>query len=84
MRDSAATQNVRSSSSGAQQKPAGGVLDESTFLARGKDLACGDVDALTADLEPGPHEFVCLVPGHFLTRQKRRRHGRGKRGSRLG
>lgn len=48
----------------------GGMLDESVFLAAGKNLAGGETEMLTADLEPGEYELVCLVPGHYMAGQK--------------
>jgi uncharacterized cupredoxin-like copper-binding protein len=45
------------------------MLDESTYLAKGKNLAGGESEALTADLAPGEYELVCLVPGHYMAGQ---------------
>ena len=36
---------------------------------KGKDLMGGDAETLTADLEPGAYELVCLVPGHYMAGQ---------------
>lgn len=54
----------------APAKADGGMLDESAFLARGKDLMGGDTETITADLQPGDYELVCLVPGHYMAGQK--------------
>jgi len=48
----------------------GGMLDETSFLARGNNLAGGEAETLAADLEPGEYELVCLVPGHYMAGQK--------------
>jgi nitrite reductase (NO-forming) len=48
----------------------GGMLDESTYLAKGEDLMGGDSEVLEAKLEPGDYELVCYVPGHFMAGQK--------------
>jgi FtsP/CotA-like multicopper oxidase with cupredoxin domain len=54
----------------APAKAPGGMLDESAFIAKGKDLAAGASDMLTADLKPGSYELVCFMPGHFAAGQK--------------
>ncbi len=54
----------------APAKASGGMLDETAFLAAGKDLNGGETDTLTADLKPGRYELVCHVPGHFAAGQK--------------
>jgi FtsP/CotA-like multicopper oxidase with cupredoxin domain len=51
-------------------KASGGMLDESTFLAKGKELAPGASDTVMADLKPGRYEFVCFMPGHYAAGQK--------------
>jgi nitrite reductase (NO-forming) len=48
----------------------GGMLDESTFLVKGKELAPGASETVMADLKPGRYEFVCFMPGHFAAGQK--------------
>jgi uncharacterized cupredoxin-like copper-binding protein len=49
----------------------GGMLDESTLLARGKDLAGGEGgDMVTARLTPGSYELVCFVAGHYAAGQR--------------
>ncbi len=54
----------------APAKAAGGMLDESTFVAKGKDLAGGASGTLTADLKAGAYELVCFIPGHYMAGQK--------------
>jgi nitrite reductase (NO-forming) len=51
-------------------KAPGGMLDESTFLAKGKELAAGASDMVTANLKAGSYELVCFLPGHFAAGQK--------------
>jgi uncharacterized cupredoxin-like copper-binding protein len=51
-------------------KAPGGMLDESTFLAKGKELPAGAGDMVTADLKPGRYELVCFLPGHYAAGQK--------------
>jgi len=51
-------------------KATGGMLDESTFLAKGKQLAPGESETVMADLKPGRYELVCFMPGHFAAGQK--------------
>jgi FtsP/CotA-like multicopper oxidase with cupredoxin domain len=51
-------------------KAPGGMLDESTFLAKGKELPAGAGDMVTADLKPGSYELVCFLPGHYAAGQK--------------
>ena len=53
----------------APAKAPGGMLDESTFIAKGKDLASGASDMVTADLKPGRYELVCFMPGHYAAGQ---------------
>jgi uncharacterized cupredoxin-like copper-binding protein len=48
----------------------GGILDESAFVAKGKDLAGGETDMVTADFEPGNYELVCFMAGHYAAGQK--------------
>jgi uncharacterized cupredoxin-like copper-binding protein len=48
----------------------GGMLDESALLGKGKQLAAGESDLVTADLEPGAYELVCFLPGHYGAGQK--------------
>ena len=51
-------------------KASGGMLAESAFIAKGKDLATGDTDLVTANLKPGRYELVCYMPGHYAAGQK--------------
>jgi uncharacterized cupredoxin-like copper-binding protein len=51
-------------------KAPGGMLDESTFLAKGKELAPGESETVMADLKPGRYELVCFMAGHFAAGQK--------------
>jgi FtsP/CotA-like multicopper oxidase with cupredoxin domain len=54
----------------APAKAPGGMLDASTFIAKGKDLAAGQTDTVMADLKPGQYELVCFMPGHYASGQK--------------
>ena len=51
-------------------KTTGGMLDESTFLAKGKQPAPGESATVMADLKPGRYELVCFMAGHFAAGQK--------------
>jgi nitrite reductase (NO-forming) len=51
-------------------KASGGMLDESTFLAKGKELAPGESETVMADLKPGRYELACFMAGHFAAGQK--------------
>jgi FtsP/CotA-like multicopper oxidase with cupredoxin domain len=51
-------------------KVSGGMLDESSLLAKGKELAPGDSETVMAELKPGRYEFVCFMPGHYAAGQK--------------
>jgi uncharacterized cupredoxin-like copper-binding protein len=53
----------------APAKATGGMLDERTFVAKGKDLAAGATDMLMATLAPGRYELVCYMPGHSAAGQ---------------
>ncbi len=48
----------------------GGMLDESTFLAKGGNLAAGATETVSADLAPGEYELVCHLAGHYTAGQK--------------
>jgi nitrite reductase (NO-forming) len=48
----------------------GGMLDESALSAKGKELAAGESETITADLKPGAYELVCFLPGHYAAGQK--------------
>jgi FtsP/CotA-like multicopper oxidase with cupredoxin domain len=54
----------------APAKLSGGMLDESTFLARGEHLAAGASGTVSADLKPGDYELVCHLAGHYAAGQK--------------
>ena len=54
----------------APAKAPGGMLDEAALLAKGKELAAGASDTVTADLKPGRYELVCFLPGHYAAGQK--------------
>jgi uncharacterized cupredoxin-like copper-binding protein len=54
----------------APAKAPGGMLDETALLAKGKELAAGASDTVTADLKPGKYELVCFLPGHYAAGQK--------------
>ncbi|MFP5361237.1 MAG: cupredoxin domain-containing protein [Thermoleophilia bacterium] len=51
-------------------KADGGMLEESQLLGKGKSLAAGESEVITADLKPGRYELVCFVPGHYAAGQK--------------
>ncbi|MEA2292108.1 MAG: hypothetical protein QOF17_1128 [Solirubrobacteraceae bacterium] len=53
----------------APAKLAGGMLDASTFVAKGKDLTGGESDMFTATLERGSYELVCYMAGHYAAGQ---------------
>jgi uncharacterized cupredoxin-like copper-binding protein len=48
----------------------GGMLEDSTFLAKGDDLAAGATETMSADLTPGEYELVCHLAGHYAAGQK--------------
>src|SRR5215216_2594618 len=50
----------------------GGMLAEDALLGKGKEIAGGETDTVTADLEPGSYELVCFLPGHYAAGQKLR------------
>jgi uncharacterized cupredoxin-like copper-binding protein len=54
----------------APAKVTGGMLDESGLLAKGKELAAGEGESVTADLKPGSYELVCFLAGHYMAGQK--------------
>ena len=47
----------------------GGMVDDSTFLMTGAELAAGDSETVTADLEPGSYELLCHMAGHYAAGQ---------------
>src|SRR5215216_6197103 len=48
----------------------GGMVDESTFVAKGGELAGGASETVSADLEPGKYELLCFMAGHYAAGQK--------------
>jgi uncharacterized cupredoxin-like copper-binding protein len=54
---------------GAAKAP-GGMLDPSTLVAKGKELAAGAGETVTAQLKAGSYELVCFLPGHYAAGQK--------------
>lgn len=48
----------------------GGMLDEQALIGKGAELAPGDSDTISADLEAGKYELVCFIPGHYAAGQK--------------
>ena len=46
------------------------MVDESTFLAKGGELAGGASETLSAELEPGSYELLCFMAGHYAAGQK--------------
>jgi FtsP/CotA-like multicopper oxidase with cupredoxin domain len=48
----------------------GGMVDDSTFLTKGGELAGGASETVTADLEPGKYELLCFMAGHYAAGQK--------------
>jgi FtsP/CotA-like multicopper oxidase with cupredoxin domain len=54
----------------APAKVSGGLLDASSFLAKGKELAPGASETVSATLKPGQYELVCFMPGHYAAGQK--------------
>ena len=51
-------------------KANGGMVDESALENKGKELAAGESEVITADLKPGSYELICYVPGHYAAGQK--------------
>ena len=54
----------------APAKAPGGMVDDSTFLAKGGDLAGGASETVSADLKPGNYELLCYMAGHYAAGQK--------------
>jgi uncharacterized cupredoxin-like copper-binding protein len=54
----------------APAKLASGMVDPSTFLAKGADLPGGASGTLSADLKPGKYELICHMAGHYAAGQK--------------
>ena len=66
-----AVQNTGAAMHGLAIAPAPATPDdESTFAAKGEDLAGGASGTLTADLKPGSYELLCYLPGHYMADQK--------------
>lgn len=54
----------------APAKISGGLVDESTFLAKGADLRGGQQDQMvSAKLAVGKYELICRVAGHYMAGQ---------------
>jgi len=53
----------------APAKVDGGMVDASTFLAKGGDLMGGASETVSADLKPGAYELLCHMPGHYAAGQ---------------
>jgi FtsP/CotA-like multicopper oxidase with cupredoxin domain len=53
----------------APAKLDGGMVDHSTFVAHGGDLAGGGSEAVSANLKPGKYELICHMPGHYAAGQ---------------
>jgi uncharacterized cupredoxin-like copper-binding protein len=53
----------------APAEVAGGMVDHSTFLAKGAELAGGASETLSADLKPGKYELICHMTGHYAAGQ---------------
>jgi uncharacterized cupredoxin-like copper-binding protein len=51
-------------------KANGGMLDDAALLNKGKELAGGESETVSFDLEPGSYELVCFIPGHYAAGQK--------------
>jgi uncharacterized cupredoxin-like copper-binding protein len=54
----------------APAKVDGGTLDESAFVAKGKQINGGESETVSADLKPGDYELVCFLAGHYMAGQK--------------
>ena len=67
----------------APAKAPGGMLDESTFLARGGHLAAGASETVSADLEAGSYELVALA-GHSAESSRSRSSSRGGQARQVG
>ena len=53
----------------APAKVDGGVVDDSTFVVKGDDLAGGGSATVSADLKPGKYELICHLAGHYAAGQ---------------
>ena len=45
------------------------MVDHTTLLAQGDELAGGGSGAVSADLEPGKYELICHLAGHYAAGQ---------------
>jgi uncharacterized cupredoxin-like copper-binding protein len=54
----------------APAEVSGGMVDESTYVAKGADLDGGASETITADLKPGKYELICYMAGHYAAGQK--------------
>jgi len=48
----------------------GGMVEHTTFAAKGGDLGAGASETISATLKPGSYELVCHVAGHYQAGQK--------------
>jgi len=53
----------------APAKVSGGIVDESTYVAKGADLEAGASETISAELEPGSYELICYMAGHYAAGQ---------------
>jgi uncharacterized cupredoxin-like copper-binding protein len=53
----------------APAKVDGGMVDDSTFVAKGGDLMGGASETVSANLKPGAYELICHMPGHYAAGQ---------------
>ena len=53
----------------APAKADGGMVDHSTFVAEGAQLAGGASGTVAADLKPGSYELICHLAGHYAAGQ---------------
>jgi uncharacterized cupredoxin-like copper-binding protein len=49
---------------------ADGMVAEDKLIGKGGELAGGESETVTADLEPGSYELICFLPGHYAAGQK--------------
>jgi uncharacterized cupredoxin-like copper-binding protein len=47
-----------------------GDIDHASLLFKGKDLAGGASETISADLKPGKYELICHISGHYMAGQK--------------
>ena len=52
------------------QVGADGHIAHANFLAKGKDLAGGESETISAKLAPGKYELICHIAGHYAMGQK--------------